>query len=90
MNSEGGGKGHVAVYRLGRWTAEVVDVSPEGETTSSLEEIAVWRLRTRQLPRGRAWCCAWRSGNKEIIYFGAGPFLELGLSLPFFFLVVES
>lgn len=38
LNSRGGGKGHVAVYRLGRWTAEVVDVSPEGETTSSLEE----------------------------------------------------
>lgn len=44
MNSGGGGKGHVAVYRLGRWTAEVVDVSPEGETTSSLEEIAVWKI----------------------------------------------
>lgn len=38
MNSGGGGKGHAAVYRFGRWTAEVVDVSPEGETTSSLEE----------------------------------------------------
>lgn len=38
----------------------------------------MWRLRTRQLPRERAWCRVMLAGNKEIIYFGAGPFFRVG------------